>query len=292
MAEEPSSKVLVAGGGVAGLAAVRALQAAAPGHFDVELITPQRHVTTRSLDAGPPFLRATTARVELAELAGELGFRFTRDALEAVDPGARELLTQGGAQRFYDTLILALGTRPAVAVEGTVPFRGLEDLGAVVAALEPVASMAYVARSANMWTPPLYEVALQTAAWAAHRGVALRVLVVTAERTTDPLSARLLASGIGLMDETVVERFHDGRLELAGGGTISAEIAVALPHLVGRAVSGLPPGAANGFTDVDETGRVTGVEDIYAVGDMTGSRLLAARQAGLAADAIAARAVV
>jgi hypothetical protein len=202
------------------------------------------------------------------------------------------LLTQGGARRSYDSLILALGTRPAVAVEGAVAFRGLEDLGAVVAALEPVASMAYVARSAGMWTPPLYEVALQTAAWAGNRGAALRVLVVTAERTSDPHRARLLASGIGLLRETVVERFRDGRLELAGGGVIAVELAVALPHLVGRAVGGLPPGAADGFTAVDETGRVTGVEAIYAVGDMTGSPMLAARQAALAVDAIAARAVV
>jgi NADH dehydrogenase FAD-containing subunit len=292
MAEDPSSKVLVAGGGVAGLAAVRALQAVAPGRFDVELITPQRHVTTRSLDAGPPFLRATTARVELAELAGELGFRFTRDALEAVDPDARELLTQGGARRSYDTLILALGTRPAVAVEGAVAFRGLQDLGAVVAALDTVASVAYVVRSAGMWTPPLYEVALQTAAWAEHRRAALRVLVVTAEHVSDRLRAWLRASGIDLMSETVVERFQDGRLELVGGDTVVVELAVALPQLVGRAVRGLSPGAADGFTDVDETGRVTGVEGIYAVGDMTGSRTLATRQAGLVADAVAARAVV
>jgi NADH dehydrogenase FAD-containing subunit len=143
-----------------------------------------------------------------------------------------------------------------------------------------------------MWTPPLYEVALHTAAWAAHRGTALRVLVVTAECTSDLLRARLLASGIGLMRETVVERFHDGRLELAGGGTVEVDLAVALPQLAGRAVTGLPPGAADGFTDVDETGRVTGVEDIYAVGDMTGSRMLAAPQAAMAADAIAAGAVV
>ena len=292
MAEDPSNKVLVAGGGVAGLAAVRALLAVAPGRFDVELITPQRHVTTRSLGAGPPFLWASTARVELADIAGELGFRFTRDALEAVDPDAREVLTQGGARRSYDSLILALGTRPAVAVEGAIAFRGLQDLGAVVSALEPVASIAYVARSSGMWTPPLYALALQTAAWAAHRGAALRVLVVTAECTSDPLQARLLASGIGLMRETVVERFHDGRLELAGGGTVEVELAVALPQLVGRAVTGLPPGTADGFTDVGETGRVTGVEDIYAVGDMTGSRMLAAPQAALAADAIAAGAVV
>jgi sulfide:quinone oxidoreductase len=288
MAVESSSKVLVAGGGVAGLEAVLALQAAAPGRFDIELITPQRHVTSRSLDPGPPFLRATTARVELAAIAAELGFRFTRDVLEVVEPGPHEVLTQEGARRAYDILVLALGTRPAVAVEGAVPFRGLEDLETVVAALAQIGSVAYVARSAEMWTPPLYEVAVQTAAWAEHRGTALKVLVVTAERASDPLRAVLRASGIDLVSETVADRFHDGRLELSGGGTVGADLAVALPHLVGRAVRGLPSGAANGFAKVDETGRMAGVEGIYAVGDMTGRHMLAARQAGLAAGAIAA----
>ena len=46
MATDRVTKVLVAGGGVAGLEAVLALQALAPGRFDVELVTPQRHVTS------------------------------------------------------------------------------------------------------------------------------------------------------------------------------------------------------------------------------------------------------
>ena len=99
MVTDSRTKVLVAGGGVAGLEAILALRAIAPGRFDIELVTPQRHVTSRSLAAGPPFLRATADRVELATITAERGVRLTRDALELVEPDLHEVLTQGGARR-------------------------------------------------------------------------------------------------------------------------------------------------------------------------------------------------
>ena len=105
--------------------------------------------------------------MELAAITAEHDVQLTRDALELVDPDLHEVLTQDGARRSYDVLVLALDTRPAVSVAGTMAFRGLQDLGALIAALEPVPSVAYVAASTSMWTAPLYEVAVQTAAWAA-----------------------------------------------------------------------------------------------------------------------------
>ena len=127
-----------------------------------------------------------------------------------------------------------------------------------------------------MWTAPLYELAVQTAAWATDRHEALDVLVVTAERVGESLEARLAEAGVDVMAEAVVDRFSAGHLELADGRRIEAGLAVALPLLT------VPGGArhavalARGFTVVDETGRVAGVTDVYAVGDMTGRRALAA----------------
>jgi sulfide:quinone oxidoreductase len=58
-------------------------------------------------------------------------------------------------------------------------------------------------------------------------------------------------------------------------------------------VTGVPQDIA-GFTSVDERGRVSGLDDVYAVGDMTSRPLkqggLAAQQADVAARAIAASA--
>ena len=288
MVTDSRTKVLVAGGGVAGLEAILALQAIAPGRFDVELVTPQRHVTSRSLCTGPPFLRATANRAKLAAITAEHGVRLTRDALDLVQPDVHEVLTQGGTRRAYDVLVLALGTKPARSVQGALAFRGLQDLVAVTSALDTVTSVAYIASSTSMWTAPLYEVAVQTAAWATHRGKALDVLVVTAEHVGESRSARLAEAGVSVEGEAVVDRFSGGHLELADGRRVEVGLAVALPHLAGPIVRGMPSRSRDGFTVVDATGQVAGVADIYAVGDMTGGRGLAFEQARTAAGAIAA----
>jgi NADH dehydrogenase FAD-containing subunit len=289
MATDSLTKILVAGGGVAGLEAVGALQTVAPGRFDIELVTPQRHLTSRTLTAGPPFLRATAERTELTAIAAERGVRLTRDALELVEPRAHEVLTQGGARRSYDVLVLALGTRPARSVDGAMSFRGPQDLAALTAALDAVTSVAYIAPSESMWTAPLYELAVQTVVWAADRGAALEVLVVTAERVGERLARCLADARVTLIADTAVQRFADGRLETTDGRRVDVDLAVALPHLLGPTVRGMPSLSPDGFTVVDDCGRVAGVDDIYAVGDMTGRRALAAQQASGTATAIAAR---
>jgi len=288
MVKDSRRKVLVAGGGVAGLGTIAALRSLASGRFDIELVTPQRHITRRSLAAGPPFLRATAERVELTEIAARHDVRLTRDALELVEPDLHEVLTQGGSRRSYDVLVLALGTRPAHSVKGAMAFRGLEDMVALTTALTPVTSVVYIASSTSMWTAPLYELAVQTTAWAADRRKALDVVVVTAERVDESLATRLAAGRVEVISEAVLARLADGYLELADGRRVKAGLAVALPHLTCPIVRGMPARSRDAYTVVDETGRVAGVTDIYAVGDMTGGHRLAFEQAGAAAGAIAA----
>ena len=74
-------------------------------------------------------------------------------------------------------------------------------------------------------------------------------------------------------------------------GTLSVDEVVALPGLLGRPLPGVPHDAG-GFVAVDEFCRVAGLEDVFAVGDMTARPLkqggLAAQQADVAAAAIAA----
>src|SRR5262249_56024430 len=81
--------------------------------------------------------------------------------------------------------------------------------------------------------------------------------------------------------------WRDGVLELAGGGSVGADAAVAAPQLVGPALPGLPHDGG-GFVPTDLEGRVRGTTDIYAAGDATQFR---PKQGGLAtqqADAVAA----
>jgi sulfide:quinone oxidoreductase len=308
MAAHLARKVLVAGGGVAGLETVLALRSLAPQRFEIELLAPERHFTYRPRTLGAPFQRTAPARVELAAIARDSGFAVIRDALDTVDAHTHEVHTQDGARLGYDVLVLALGTRPFAAVEGAIPFRGSHDLGAVTDALETIAAgparVAYIARSAVMWTLPLYELALHTVAWAKQREVGVEVLLATAELAPVEAfgadsSARvadlLEHAGVHFLPGAVVDRVHDGALHMRMRASIPVAVAVALPYLAGPAVTGLPHDR-RGFTPVDATGRVRGVEDVYAVGGMTDRPLkqggLGAQQADVAAGAIAAAANV
>ena len=93
---------------------------------------------------------------------------------------------------------------------------------------------------------------------------------------------------------TRAERVDRGHLRLRRGGE-SLEVlrVVTLPRLVGRAIPGLP-GDAEASWSPTQHGRVTGVPDVYAAGDITAFPVkqggLACQQADAAADHIAARA--
>ncbi len=303
MVAKRPTKVLVAGDGVAGLETVLALQSLAWGRLDIEMLAPERHFTYRPLAAAAPFLRATPARVELAGIARDRGFRLTRDAVDGVHAAAHEVVTQEGARIPYDVLVLAVRAHPVVAVEGAVPFRGAYDRIAVGDALEAIGSparVAYVAGSAAMWTLPLYELALHTVAWADSRDADVEVLLVTEESlpleafgagATDQVAGLLNRAGVGLILDTSVNRLQHGHLVIESEDPIPVDLAVALTQLVGPALPGLPHDAG-GFVSVDPIGRVLGVDDVYAVGDMTDRPLrqdgLAAQQADVAAAAIAA----
>jgi sulfide:quinone oxidoreductase len=301
-------KILVAGAGVSALETVLALQSLAPGRFAIDVLAPERHFVHRQPAIGAPFAPIRPIRSELSAIAEDRGFDLTRDALDRVDAAAREAVTQGGNRIAYDVLVLALGARPVAAVHGALPFRGWQDAAAVEDALERIGPgptrVAYVARAAATWTLPLYELALQTGAWARERDVVADILLATAER--EPLEAfgsrasrqvadLLRAGGVCFIPGTDVDRVQDGCLRIGSEGSIRVDLAVALPVLLGPAVPGVPHDAG-GFTPVDDRGRVRGLDDVYAVGDTTNRPLrqggLAAQQAGVVAGAIAASAGV
>ncbi len=97
--------------------------------------------------------------------------------------------------------------------------------------------------------------------------------------------------GFRLWTGAYAEVVEDGRLWLAMEGGLPVDIAIALARPVARRIEGLPSDR-EGFVPTDPFGRVKGLQDVYAVGDMTSRPLrqggLAAQQADAAASAIAA----
>ena len=79
----------------------------------------------------------------------------------------------------------------------------------------------------------------------------------------------------------------------SGTGEIEADRVVALPRIEGLRLPGVPHDT-NGFVPIDEHGRVRGVDDVYAAGDLTTFRSSragsATQQADAAAESIAAAA--
>jgi sulfide:quinone oxidoreductase len=71
---------------------------------------------------------------------------------------------------------------------------------------------------------------------------------------------------------------RDGALMLQSEGAVAADRVVAVPVLRGRRITGVPA-SWQGFVPADFSGRVEGLEDVYAAGDITSYPI---KQGGLA----------
>jgi sulfide:quinone oxidoreductase len=289
------SRVLVAGGGIAALEAVLALRELAAEHVFVELLAPEPHFWLRPLAVAEPFGLAHAERLELSRFARDCGAEPILGALVSVDAERRVARTTSGAELDFDVLLLACGARPVAVVPGALTFRGPADVPAFRELLAEVGStvraLVFAIPPGITWTLPLYELALLTASHAVKRGLEVEITVVTHERTPLDLfgepagcaaAALLEARGIGL---------RAGVQEPAESWI--ADRVVAMPRLEGVPIGGIPADD-HGFVSVDPFGRIEGLEDCYAAGDITASPVkqggLAAQQADAAASAIAAAA--
>lgn len=301
--------LLIAGGGPAALEAALAVQRHAGEQLPITLIVDRDHFVYRPVAVAEPFGFAAPQHFSLPRLAAERGFTLTKGSVAGVDPARHELLLEWDGRVAYDTLLLALGARPEEAIPGALTFRGPEDSARLRAALEALHAgeplrVAFVAGVDTAWTLPLYELALMTVRWAEQRGLAIEPWLVTWEER--PLTifgdaaaaavADLLAeAGVRLWTAAFAEAVEDGRIWVSLEGGLPVDLAVALPRLVGPAIPGLPADP-QGFVPVDAYGRVTGVPDVYAAGDMTARVVkqggLATQQADAAAAAIVAAAGV
>ena len=234
------------------------------------------------------------------------GVRWIPDVLEAVRPVARELDTRDGPPIPYDALLLAVGARPKPALAGAITFAGPRDVLTVRETIEALAPgrphrIAFVAMAGTAWTLPLYELALMTAGYGRRRGLDLAIEVISSESA--PLGSfgaeagaavrrRLSDVGVRFRSATFPTEYADGRLWLETGGPLDVDLVIALPHLRGARLPGLPH-ESGGFVPVDGYGRVRGLDRVWAVGDMTTRPVkqggLAAQQADVAAADIASR---
>ena len=298
-------KVLIAGGGVAALEAALALRALAQDRVTVELLAPEPRFWYRPLAVAEAFALGEVRHFELSSLASEMGASFTLGELVSVDAARRLAYTSPGGVVPYDTLLVAVGTTPAAAIRGAITFRGPADtakLEALLSELEAgaVHRVAFAVPTGAAWSLPAYELALMTAGWVAERYVGdVGLALVTPETAPLQLFGREASEGVATLLEKRGIAFHGGayaaaarpgELLLVGDEIVPADRVVALPRLEGLQIGGIAQ-TFEGFVPVDEHGRVTGLDDVYAAGDITTFAVkqggIAAQQAEAAAEAIA-----
>jgi sulfide:quinone oxidoreductase len=294
--------VVVAGGGIAGVETLLALRALTGDALSITLVSPAKQLHYRPFAVLEPFTSRAIRRYDLDEVCEDLDVTHRHDALAAVDPADRAILTESGERIAYDALVLAPGAHASAGLGHAHTFFADADPGSlhwIVAELEQgmTRRVAFVVPPGPTWPLPLYELALMTAARTREMGVRdVELTVVTPEDTplglfhgagSEAVAERLTQAGITFAGSTYAHDYDGRTLALTPGErTLAAERVVALPVLSGPAIGGVPSDA-DGFVHVDEHGRVPGLPDVYAIGDAT---TFAIKQGGMAAqqaDAVA-----
>jgi sulfide:quinone oxidoreductase len=301
--------VLIAGGGPAALEAALRLHRVAAGRVATTLLAPEGDFVYRPLSVLDPFAAGGATAYPLARIAADAGFTHRPGVLASVDAVAHVARTRDGEPLAYDVLVVAAGATAVRPFATATVFRGgerdVEMLHGLVQDVEGgyTQRVVFVVPEGASWPLPLYELALMLAERAYDSGAVVELHLVTPEAA--PLAAfgaaaagelaRLLAAaGIVVHTSTRAERIERGRVQLSPGGeTLEVLRVVTLPRLVGHRIPGLPSDP-EGFLLTDAHGRVSGVPDVYAAGDITAFPVkqggLACQQADAAADHIAARA--
>lgn len=299
-------KVVIAGGGVAGLEATLALRHLAGDAVDITLLAPGAEFVYRPMTVREPFGYSRAKRYSLEEIARDLRVKLVSDTLKQVDSQERVVRSDGDTALSYDALLLGLGARLHQRFEHsiTIDDRELdEQLHGLIQDLEEgyTHRLAFVAPSPMGWPLPMYELALMAARRAYDMNADLSITIVTPDdaplslfgTTVSKAVEELLEKhGILTISSAHAEVPERGHVEIRPGTrSLHVDRIVALPQLLGPDVQGLPEAAPGGFIPVDEHCRVRGIEHVWAAGDATDFPVkfggIAAQQADVAAMEIA-----
>src|ERR1035441_2920392 len=306
--QEQTSKlrVVIAGGGVAGLEAALALGELAPGLTATTVLAPNSEFVDRLVPVGEPSPSPQPNRYALEPIVRDAGAELVADELAWVDPVKRVVHTRSDGELEYDVLVLALGARitPRYKHAITIDDRQLDEtLHGLIQDVEEgyVKSVAFVAPGRMAWPLPLYELALMTSTRAFDMDVEVDITIVTPEDSPLAIFGSLASSAIGdRLTKAKIKTITSAYAEIPRTGEIvinpgdrylKVDRVVALPELYGPSVRGVPL-SEHGFLRVDSHCKLVDMEGIYAAGDATEFAIkhggVSSQQADAAAESIAA----
>src|SRR3954452_9684352 len=291
-------RVVIAGGGVAGLETLLALRALAADRVDVTLVAPELKFVNRSMAVDQPFRPQRVRGLRLADTAAELDARWHHGALDRVEHDQRRIITKDGRPLRYDMLVIAIGAHPerewhSDAVLTYHDGRDGPDYRLLLHQLREgrLNNVAFVKRAGPSWPLPLYDLALLTAAdCAAHDRSDVDLSLVTPE--AQPLAifgssagaairGLLAGRGVTLHTSSYGTSGRPGWLDIMPGDhAVPVDRIVIEPRLVGPRLRGIPSGR-DGFIHTDAHGRLAGLDGLFAAGDATAFPI---KQGGLAAQ--------
>jgi sulfide:quinone oxidoreductase len=308
MNREPSregARVVITGGGVAGIETLLALSDLAGERVAQTLVAPQPDFLYKPLLVEEPFDLGPADRYELEPLAAEKGASFVQRAVRAVRAEDHAVELEDGSTLDYDYLVVCAGGRFVPALEGATTFPSTEPFSPdqlLDRAEGKDHRLAFIVPPGVTWSLPLYEIALMTQRRAVQRRVDVTIVIITPESaplaifgpTASAAVGELLrARGIEVIPGSTVRQLDDAGIRVSPGDrALGSAEAVALPMMMGPAIDGLPADD-EGFIPIDQQSRVKEVHDVYAAGDGTNFPIkqggLATQQADAAAEDIAHR---
>ena len=257
MNDQPTNdktRVVIAGGGVAGIEALLALHDLAGDQVSLTLVAPQPDFLYKPLLVEEPFDLGPADRHELAPLASEMGANFTQRAVSAVRPEDHVVELDDGSTLDYDYLIVCAGGRFRSALEGATTFpSGAEPFSAdevLDRAEGKDHRMAFVVPNGVTWSLPLYEIALMTQRRAKERALDVKIAIVTPSphplRYSEPhasaaIGSLLEARRIEFLPLSTVREISESGITLSPKDRVlgPAEV-IALPVMEGPGIDGLP----------------------------------------------------
>lgn len=301
------ARVLVVGGGVAGIEALLGLHRHLGDAVELTLLAPGADFSYRPSAVGQPFATAHPLHVPLARIAQDAGARLVQDAAERIDLQQRRVRTATGEVLDYDALLMAVGARAVPGVPHATtwqPEGDPDDYGGFLRDVEEgyARRVAFLVPPGAAWPLPVYELALMTARDAFGMGQDVELSIVTPEQEPLALFGRKATQTLREELQLAQIRLHTGVTgEVRHGHTTTVALlptdevlevdrVIAVPRLIGPELHGLPVDE-QGFIRVENDQRIVGSSSAWAAGDGTAAPVkyggLATHQARRALTGIA-----